>query len=193
MRSRARRPHTAVALPVTRGSVADVAGLPGERLALAAEAPVVPEGELVPAEVDGWRFGAWGGEGGGRAGRGEVPDPADLVAACGVPAGHRARREGAAGGVPENLVFDTEIGAYLLDPARRGYPLHELAEERGMAVAADDDVAGKAGSSTRWPSARPSSSPSAGWSTSWDEHRAAPGEGAALHGDGGHPARRPRG
>ena len=31
-------------------------------------------------------------------------------------------------------MFDTEIGAYLLDPARRGYPLHELAEERGLAV-----------------------------------------------------------
>ena len=28
--------------------------------------------------------------------------------------------------VPANLVFDTAIAAYLLDPARRGYPLEEL-------------------------------------------------------------------
>ena len=40
----------------------------------------------------------------------------------------------ALGEVPANLAFDTEVAAYLLDPARRGYPLDELAEERGMAV-----------------------------------------------------------
>src|SRR4051794_12936573 len=37
--------QTAMALPVTRGSAADVAGLPGAELALAAEAPVIAEGE----------------------------------------------------------------------------------------------------------------------------------------------------
>jgi DNA polymerase-1 len=45
------------------------------------------------------------------------------------------------GEVPANLVFDTEIAAYLLDPARRGYPLAELCEERGMAVEAEDPEA----------------------------------------------------
>ncbi len=131
---------TAIALPVTRGPVGGVASLPGDELALAAEAPVIAEGELV-AQVEGWRFGAWGGE--GPALVGEIPDPAELVAAAGNRAviAHDAK---ALLAVPQNLVFDTDIGAYLLDPARRGYPLHELAEERGMAVHADDELAGEA-------------------------------------------------
>ena len=45
------------------------------------------------------------------------------------------------GDVPPNLVFDTAIGAYLLDPARRGYPLDELAEERGIGADAGDELA----------------------------------------------------
>jgi DNA polymerase-1 len=45
------------------------------------------------------------------------------------------------GDVPANLVFDTAIGAYLLDPARRGYPLDELAEERGIGADAGDELA----------------------------------------------------
>ena len=36
------------------------------------------------------------------------------------------------GAVPQNLVHDTEIGAYLLEPARRAYPFRELTEERGF-------------------------------------------------------------
>ncbi len=101
---------------------------------------MIPEGELLP-ETPGWRFAAWGGEGAALAG--EVPDPVDLVTAAGSRPviAHDAK---ALLAVPQNLVFDTEIGAYLLDPARRGYPLHELAEERGMAVHADDDIAGEA-------------------------------------------------
>ncbi|MEA2126874.1 MAG: polymerase [Solirubrobacteraceae bacterium] len=132
--------QTAVALPVTRGDVTAVAALPGAELALAAEAPVIPEGELI-AETEGWKFGAWGGEGAAVAG--EVEDPRELVAAAGSRPviAHDAK---ALLAVPENLVFDTEIGAYLLDPARRGYPLHELVEERGMAVVADDDTAAEA-------------------------------------------------
>jgi DNA polymerase I len=50
----------------------------------------------------------------------------------------------ALGDVPANLVFDTQIGAYLLDPARRGFPLDELAEERGLAVTAEDENAARA-------------------------------------------------
>jgi DNA polymerase-1 len=50
----------------------------------------------------------------------------------------------ALGDVPANLAFDTEVAAYLLDPARRGYPLDELTEERGMAVDAEDEQAARA-------------------------------------------------
>ncbi len=46
--------------------------------------------------------------------------------------------------VPANLVFDTAIAAYLLDPARRGYPLEELAEERGISAEAGDALATRA-------------------------------------------------
>ena len=47
----------------------------------------------------------------------------------------------ALGDVPANLVFDTAVAGYLLDPARRGYPLDELAEERGIGADAGDELA----------------------------------------------------
>jgi DNA polymerase-1 len=118
----------------------DVAALGGDELILIAEAPEVPEGELLPREPR-WRFGAYAG--GATALAGEVDDPAELVrAAEDRPVlAHDAK---ALGEVPANLVFDTQIGAYLLDPARRGFPLDELAEERGLAVTADDENAARA-------------------------------------------------
>ncbi len=128
---------TRVSLEVRPGPAADLAGLPGEELALAAMPPVVPEGELLAAGEQ-WRFGAWGGEGAALAGA--VADPAELAAAAGERrvVAHDAK---ALLAVPARLAFDSEIGAYLLDPARRGYPLHELAEERGMAVDGEDELA----------------------------------------------------
>jgi DNA polymerase-1 len=129
--------ETARTVAVRTGGAADVTKLTGAELALAARAPEVPEGELLPRE-SAWRFGAYAG--GPYALAGEVGDPADLVAAAGdrPVVAHDAK---SLGEVPPNLVFDTEIAAYLLDPARRGYPLAELCEERGMAVAADDPQA----------------------------------------------------
>ena len=67
----------------------------------------------------------------------------------------------ALGEVPANLAFDTEVAAYLLDPARRGYPLDELAEERGMGVEADDPQAARAVLATSSPAASASRSASA--------------------------------
>ena len=68
----------------------------------------------------------------------------------------------ALGEVPANLAFDTEIAAFLLDPARRGFPLDELAEERGIAVDSDDLQAQRAGAGrTSSPPASASRSPSA--------------------------------
>jgi DNA polymerase I len=126
--------ETARTVPVRTGGARDLAKLTGAELALAARAPEVPEGELLPRE-SAWRFGAYAG--GPYALAGEVADPADLVAAAGdrPVLAHDAK---SLGEVPPNLVFDTEIAAYLLDPARRGYPLAELCEERGMAVLTDD-------------------------------------------------------
>jgi DNA polymerase-1 len=42
--------------------------------------------------------------------------------------------------VPENLAHDTEVAAYLLEPARRAYPFRELCEERGLAADEDDEA-----------------------------------------------------
>ena len=39
---------------------------------------------------------------------------------------------------PPNLEHDTLIAAYLIDPARRGYPLDELTAEAGIAAAVED-------------------------------------------------------
>jgi DNA polymerase-1 len=136
------RPETLTArtVAVRAGGPGDLARLTGAELALVAEAPEVPEGELLP-RAQGWRFGAYAG--GPYALAGEVDDPARLVAAAGdrPVIGHDAK---ALGEVPANLVFDTEVAAYLLDPARRGYPLDELCEERGMAVEAEDPQAARA-------------------------------------------------
>ena len=44
----------------------------------------------------------------------------------------------ALGQVPAHIAHDTEIGAYLLEPARRAYPFRELCEERGFATDVQD-------------------------------------------------------
>jgi DNA polymerase-1 len=131
---------TAVRVEVRPGTPADVAALPGDELVLVAIPPEPAEGELLP-QTTGWRFGAYAGS--GHALAGEVGDPAELVTAAGdrPVIAHDAK---ALGAVPANLAFDTEVAAYLLDPARRGYPLDELTEERGLAVEADDAQAARA-------------------------------------------------
>ena len=114
--------------------------LGGEPLALVALAPEIAEGELIPRETH-WRFGAYAG--GSHALVGNCDDPAELVAAAKdrPVVAHDAK---ALGDVPPNLAFDTEVAAYLLDPARRGYPLDELCEERGLAVNAEDEQGARA-------------------------------------------------
>ncbi len=48
------------------------------------------------------------------------------------------------GRVPANLAHDTEVGAYLLEPARRAYPFRELTEERGFGTEIADEAAADA-------------------------------------------------
>jgi DNA polymerase-1 len=132
--------ESARTVSVREGSARDLVQLTGAELAIVASAPEVPEGELLP-RASGWRFGAYAG--GPHALAGEVEDPAELVAAAGKRPviAHDAK---SLGEVPANLTWDTEVAAYLLDPARRGYPLDELCEERGMAVDASDPEAVRA-------------------------------------------------
>src|SRR5215207_3626743 len=137
------RPEAAEAkqIEAREGTPADVARLAGDELVLVAAPPEVPEGELLRAETR-WRFAAYAG--GGAAIIGSVDDPAEVVEAAGdrPVTAHDAK---SLGEVPANLSFDTEIAAFLLDPARRGFPLDELAEERGLAAEADDVQVQRAG------------------------------------------------
>jgi DNA polymerase I len=141
---------------VRTGVPADIArlGQPEQELALAVAAVQTPEGALF-AEGAPWRFAATlsGTEGASssgarRAGAAEVlagdcESPAQVVEACGrrPVVAHDAK---ALGLVPAGLAHDTLLGAYLLEPARRGYPFAELCEERGLASDLEDPLAADA-------------------------------------------------
>jgi DNA polymerase-1 len=130
---------TTISAPVRAGSLADVPRMRGEELVVAVRAGEVAEGELFAADPS-WRFAVAGD---GEVLTGTVNDPAELVLAVGERAvvAYDAK---ALGVVPPKLVHDALVGAYILEPARRGYPLRELLEERGLASSLDDDVAAEA-------------------------------------------------
>jgi DNA polymerase-1 len=132
---------TEVTARVRAGRLADIAALPpGEEIVLVARAPAIPEGELLAVDTS-WRFAVAAA---GEVLTGTMEDPAQLVAA----AGERpvvAYDAKALGAVPPNIAHDALLGAYLLEPARRGYPLRELLEERGLgAPGIEDEVAAEA-------------------------------------------------
>jgi DNA polymerase-1 len=99
----------------------------------------VPEGELF-AEGSLWRFAVAVG---GAVLYGDCEGPEQVVAALGERpvVAHDAK---ALRVVPAHLVHDTMLGAYLLEPARRGFPFAELCEERGFASDLDDQLAAQA-------------------------------------------------
>jgi DNA polymerase I len=101
-------------------------------VALAVRAPDAPEGALF-GEESRWSFGILAGE---ALLNGFCDAPEQLVSRLGARPviAHDAK---ALGLVPETLVHDTEIAAYLLEPARRAYPFRELTEERGFAAPPD--------------------------------------------------------
>ncbi len=118
-----------------------------EQIVLAVRAPEVPEDALF-VEGATWRFAATtinpsAGRLPGVVLTGECAGPPEVVRACGARAvvAHDAK---ALQEVPPGLVHDTLLGAYLLEPARRGYPLAELCEERGLAVDVSDAAAAEA-------------------------------------------------
>ena len=132
---------TEVSARVRAARLADIAALPNDaELVLVARAPEVPEGELLAVD-SAWRFAVAAGD---EVLTGEMDDPAQLVAAAGdrPVVAYDAK---ALGVVPVNIVHDALLGAYLLEPARRGYPLRELLEERGLgAPGIEDEVAAEA-------------------------------------------------
>jgi DNA polymerase I len=142
---------------VRSGTPADIARLgdPEAELSLIARAAEAPEGELF-AEGPPWRFAvavvaaAERGEARSDRGAGNVEvlagdceGPEQVVAECGERAllAHDAKSLGL---VPPGLAHDTMLGAFLLDPARRGYPFAELCEERGLASDVEDPEAADA-------------------------------------------------
>jgi len=125
---------------VRAGRLSNIATLRADELVLVARAPEIPEGELLAVDQS-WRFAVAAGD---EVLTGTMDDPAQLVAA----AGERpvvAYDAKALGVVPPKLAHDALLGAYLLEPARRRYPLRELLEERGLgAPGIEDDVAAEA-------------------------------------------------
>jgi DNA polymerase-1 len=123
------------------GAPVDVASLGSgdSEICIVTEEVEAPEGELF-AEGSPWRFAAAAG---GEAIAGDCDGPEEVVAACdGRPViAHDAK---ALRTVPRHLAHDTLLGAYLLEPARRGYPLDELCEERGLGSDLEDPLAARA-------------------------------------------------
>ena len=134
-------PGQEVSARVRGAALSDVARLPNTELAIAVRAPVAPDGALFATEAE-WRFGVHA-KGSSEVLSGECAGPEELVRAVGTrPAiAHDAKslRE-----VPAELAHDTEVGAYLLEPARRAYPFRELTEERGFGTDIDDEAAADA-------------------------------------------------
>ena len=123
------------------GAAADIARVGGaeDELCVRVRASEPPEGALF-ADGAPWRFAVAAA---GEVLIGDCDGPKEVVAACGgrPVVAHDAK---ALGLVPPGLVHDTLLGAYLLEPARRGYPLAELCEERGLASDIADPLASDA-------------------------------------------------
>ncbi len=126
---------------VREGVPADIArlGMPEVELSLVVREAETPEGALF-AEGAPWRFAvAVAGE----VLAGDCEGPEQVVGAVGGRAvvAHDAKMLGL---VPPGLAHDTLLGAYLLEPARRGYPFAELCEERGLDSDLEDPLAADA-------------------------------------------------
>jgi DNA polymerase I len=121
-----------------KGTLRDVERLPQTEVAVAIRPPIVPDGALFAENENEWRFGVYADET-KEVLIGTVPRPEDLVAALGARPviAHNAK---ALGEVPAALVHDTEVAAYLLEPAARAYPFRELCEDRGLASDVEDEA-----------------------------------------------------
>src|SRR4051812_23940110 len=123
-----------VSARLREGTLADVERLAADAgLAIGMLAPETVEGELFSREAM-LRFGVAVGD---EVLVGDAPTPEAIVLAAGERpvTAHDAKSLGA---VPANLAHDTLLGAFLLEPARRGFPFRELTEERGLAADVED-------------------------------------------------------
>jgi DNA polymerase I len=111
-----------------------------DEIAIAVRAPEIPEDQLFSEELP-WRWAGFAGESEVLVGEAAAPGPVAESAGDRPVVAHDAK---ALQTVPRNLAHDTEVAAYLLDPARRGYPLEELAQDHGLGADVDDPVASDA-------------------------------------------------
>ena len=132
---------TTLTARVEEATLADLPGLPhGTEVTVAVLAPLpAPEGELF-AETGAFR---WAVAEGDRVLVGEADRPEDLVAALSERPIVVHDAKGSLFDVPPVLAHDTLLGAYVLEPARRGYPFRELCEERGFGVEGVEDEAAR--------------------------------------------------
>jgi DNA polymerase-1 len=125
----------------TEARLSDVRALPIAEVALAVRPPDQPDDALFAPDPE-WRFGIHPHRD-SRVLAGSSRGPEEVVQALGdrpvVAHDAKSLKE-----IPKVLAHDTEIGAYLLEPARRAYPFRELWEERGLAADLDDPVAADA-------------------------------------------------
>jgi len=124
--------ETRLTAGVRAATLPDLGG--DDEIALAVRQPEVPEDQLFSEERP-WRWAGF--DGGAEVLVGDAAGPAEVAEAA------RDRRVVAHNAkalrtVPRTLAHDTEVAAYLLDPARRGYPLDELAQDHGLGADVDD-------------------------------------------------------
>ena len=124
--------ETRLTTGVRAATLPDLGG--DDEIALAVREPEVPEDQLFSEERP-WRWAGF--DGGAEVLVGEAAGPAEVAEAAGDRrvVAHNAK---ALRTVPRTLAHDTEVAAYLLDPARRGYPLDELAQDHGLGADVDD-------------------------------------------------------
>jgi DNA polymerase I len=129
--------HT-VAARLRTGTLRDVERLLQAEVTVAVRSPLVPEGALFAENENEFRFAVYVDDT-KEVITGTVPQPELLVQTLGARpvVAHDAKSLGL---VPENLVHDTEVAAYLLEPAARAYPFRELCEDRGLAAEVDDEA-----------------------------------------------------
>jgi DNA polymerase I len=129
-------PKTSIEVTAVEVPPSELASLEGGLLTLAAERPLLPEGEEPPASPPPLYFAAYAG------GKQVMVGEAETLAALTLAWGDRplvahdwkslAAAEEECRAPP--LAHDTIVGAYLLDPAGRAYPLDELADREGIGV-----------------------------------------------------------